>query len=89
MDADSSVTDRHPSNSTNPTNKTNFYPDSFQLGEMAEINIEERIEELLSNCRILEEQINEAKIDAGTNTEKELLVRQLTSKKEEASTELT
>ena len=55
---------------------------------MAETNIEERIEELLSNCRILEEQISEAKIDAGTNTEKELLVRQLTSKKELASTEL-
>ena len=54
---------------------------------MAETNIEERIEELLSNCRILEEQISEAKIDAGTNTEKELLVRQLTSKKELASTE--
>ena len=55
---------------------------------MAEINIEERIEELLSNCRILEEQINEVEIDAGTKTEKELLVRQLTSKKELASTEL-
>ena len=53
---------------------------------MAETNIEERIEELLGNCRVLEEQIKEAEKDAGTNTEKELLVRQLTSKKEQAST---
>ena len=44
--------------------------------------MEERIEELLNNCRILEEQIAEAQKDAGTNTEKGLLVRQLTSKRE-------
>ena len=55
---------------------------------MTDINIEERIEELLNNCRILEEQIQEAQQDASTNTEKELLVRQLTSKRELASTEL-
>ena len=55
---------------------------------MAEANIEERFEELLSNCRILDEQIKEAEKDAGTNTEKELVVRQLASKKELASTEL-
>ena len=55
---------------------------------MTDTNMEERIEELLNNCRILEEQIAEAQKDAGTNTEKELLVRQLTSKRELASTEL-
>ena len=55
---------------------------------MTDINMEERIEELLNNCRILEEQIQEAQQDASTNTEKELLVRQLTSKRELASTEL-
>ena len=55
---------------------------------MAETNIEERFEVLLGNCRILEEQIKEEEKDAGTNTEKELLVRQLTSKKQQASTEL-
>ena len=47
---------------------------------MTDTNMEEWIEELLNNCRILEEQIQEAQQDAGTNTEKELLVRQLTSK---------
>ena len=55
---------------------------------MTDTNMEERIEELLNNCRILEEQIAEAQKDAGTNTEKELLVRTLTSKRELASTEL-
>ena len=55
---------------------------------MTDTNMEEQIEELLNNCRILEEQIAEAQKDAGTNTEKELLVRTLTSKRELASTEL-
>ena len=55
---------------------------------MTDTNMEERIEELLNKCRILEEQIAEAQKDAGTNTKKELLVEQLNLKREVARTEL-
>ena len=40
---------------------------------------EKRITELLSKLRVLDDQIEEAKKDAATNTEKDLLVRQLTA----------
>ena len=55
---------------------------------MTEPSTEERIDQLLSSCRILDEQIEEAQKDAGTNTEKELIVRQLTAQKEQESAEL-
>ena len=50
--------------------------------------IEERIEELLSKAKVLDDQIEEARKDAVTNTEKELLVRQLTSQRELEGAEL-
>ena len=50
--------------------------------------IEERITELLSKCKVLDDQIEEARKDAVTNTEKELLVRQLTSQRELEGAEL-
>ena len=55
---------------------------------MTEPSTEERIEQLLNSCRVLDEQIEEAQKDAGTNTEKELIVRQLTSQKEQEGAEL-
>ena len=50
--------------------------------------IEEWITELLSKCKVLHDQIEEARKDAVTNTEKELLVRQLTSQRELEGIEL-
>ena len=55
---------------------------------MTEPSTEERIDQLLSSCRSLDEQIEEAQKDAGTNTEKELIVRPLTAQKEQESAEL-
>ena len=41
---------------------------------MTDINMEERIEELLNKCRFLEEQIQELQQDASTNSEKNYLL---------------
>ena len=49
---------------------------------------EKRITELLSKLRVLDDQIEEAKKDAATNTEKDLLVRQLTAQRDLEGAEL-
>ena len=58
------------------------------MSEDEDERIEERITELLSKCKVLDDQIEEAGNEAKTNTEKELLVRQLTSQREQEGNEL-